>query len=273
MSTVIPAEHAFASPHLHVIDVRSQADYEAGHWPGAVFLDIKRWESLAKSPESSLHHAKAWEPAIGTLGIDGAQEVLVYDDGRMTEAARAWFILQWYGVAVRVLDGGWPAALRQPGFTPSRQTAQPAPAHYARPAGHQPEVGLTSRDELREALQGPLQILDARTEAEYRGEDLRANARGGHLPGARSVAHSQLLNDDGTLKSAKALQEQLTQAGLDASQPLATHCDAGGRAALAALAAVHAGQQQVSAYYLSFSDWAKDESCPISRAPTVAHFA
>lgn len=263
MSTVIHAEQLLASPHLHVIDVRSQAAYDEGHWPGAVFLDIKQWELLAKSPDSALPHAKTWEPAIGALGIDGTREVVVYDDGRMTEAARAWFILQWYGVAVRVLDGGWPAALRQPGFTPSRQAARPTPVRYARPVGHQPAVELTSRDELKQALNGPVQILDARTEAEYRGEDLRANARGGHLPGALSVAHSQLLNEDGTLRPAEALHEQFTQAGVDAGQALVTHCDAGGRAALAALAAVHAGQQGVSAYYLSFSDWTKDETCPI----------
>lgn len=48
--------------------------------------------------------------------------------------------------------------------------------------------------------------------------------------------------------------------------PVVTHCDGGGRAALAALAAVNAGQKNVSAYYLSFSDWAKDESCSIVRS-------
>ncbi|WP_436297474.1 hypothetical protein [Variovorax sp. LjRoot175] len=47
---------------------------------------------------------------------------------------------------------------------------------------------------------------------------------------------------------------------------MVTHCDGGGRAALAAWAALNAGQQDVSAYYLSFSDWAKDESCTIVRS-------
>jgi thiosulfate/3-mercaptopyruvate sulfurtransferase len=55
----------------------------------------------------------------------------------------------------------------------------------------------------------------------------------------------------------------LAEAGVSAGKPVVTHCDAGGRAALAALAAVHAGLPEVSAYYLSFADWAGDGTCPI----------
>lgn len=54
-------------------------------------------------------------------------------------------------------------------------------------------------------------------------------------------------------------------AGIATDAPVVTHCDGVGRAALAALAALNAGHQQVSAYYLSFSDWARDESCSIVR--------
>lgn len=263
MSTVIAAELALESPHLYVLDVRSQDEYNAGHWPGALLLDIKQWETLAKSPEGALDRTEVWARAIGALGIDGSQPVVVYDDGRMTEAARAWFILQWHGVGVQVLDGGWTAALGLPGFEPSLTRRQPVPTRYQRPIGHKPAAGLITRDELKQHLDGSLQILDARTEAEYRGEDLRANARGGHLPQARHLAHKQLLHEDGTLKSADALKAQLADAGLSAGKPLVTHCDAGGRAALAALAAVHAGLPEVSAYYLSFSDWAADGTCPV----------
>ena len=234
-------------------------------WPGAYWLDIRSWEALARSDEGALERTEAWEAAIGALGIDGTREVLVYDDGRMTEAARAWFILQWHGVTVRVLDGGWPEALRLAGFVLSRQTRQPEAARYARPAGHLPAAGLAGREALKRQLGGQVQVLDVRTAAEYRGEDLRANTRGGHLPGARSLPHAGLLGGQGRLKSAGELREQFTQAGLDADRPLVTHCDAGGRAALGALAAVQAGLPDVSAYYLSFSDWAKDDSCSVVR--------
>lgn len=126
-------------------------------------------------------------------------------------------------------------------------------------------VDLVTRDELRARLDR-VQIFDARSAAEHDGSDLRRNLRGGHLPGAVSLPHTQLLASDGQLHKGPMLLDKLASAGLDRSAPVVTHCDAGGRAALAALAAVQAGYRDVSAYYLSFSDWAADERCPVVQA-------
>jgi thiosulfate/3-mercaptopyruvate sulfurtransferase len=124
-------------------------------------------------------------------------------------------------------------------------------------------VGLIDRQVLLESLGRGVQVLDARTHAEHLGEDLRSNARGGHLPGAKWLAHADLLNPDGTLKSQEELKTSMSAAGLDDDAPSVTHCDAGGRAALAALAAVVAGQRDVHAYYRSFSDCTADGACPV----------
>jgi thiosulfate/3-mercaptopyruvate sulfurtransferase len=102
-----------------------------------------------------------------------------------------------------------------------------------------------------------------RAPVEFSGKDLRNNARGGHLPGAILLSHADLLRSDGRLKSAEELHDMLAAAGFKPSDRIVTHCDGGGRAALAALAAVRAGFTNVAAYYLSFSDWSRDESCPV----------
>ncbi|MCJ2025539.1 sulfurtransferase [Methylobacterium sp. J-067] len=202
---------------------------------------------------------------IGALGIDGGQPVAVYDDGRMTEAARVWFILQHFGVPAAVLDGGWPASAAQAGARIDNQPVVPSPVTLAPvPRGHGP-VGLVNSQDLRGQLDGETQIFDARTAAEFAGEDLRKIARGGHLPEARRVGHADLLTAEGRLKSPEELRAMLERAGFQPGQRIVTHCDGGGRAALAALAAVEAGFTKVEAYYLSFSDRAKDETCPIVR--------
>jgi thiosulfate/3-mercaptopyruvate sulfurtransferase len=59
------------------------------------------------------------------------------------------------------------------------------------------------------------------------------------------------------------LKELLSSAGFELGDYIITNCDGGGRAALAAAAASRAGFEDVRAYYLSFSDWAKDEACQI----------
>jgi len=265
MNPLISAEDARNLPRAHVWDVRGDAAYSQGHWPGAFALDVKHWETLARTPEHSLDHASEWEKEFGRLSLDGSAPVLVYDDGRMTEAARVWFILQLHGVDARVVDGGWTSLVRMlPPSGPDFVNHKPAEASYRKPDGHQPAVKLVTREALRDTLLGSVQVLDARTNAEFTGADLRSNSRGGHLPGAKSLPHAGLLSENGTLTNANQLRASLQQADIDFEKPVVTHCDAGGRAALAALAAVAAGHRDVSAYYLSYSDWAADGTCPIT---------
>lgn len=180
---------------------------------------------------------------------------VVLDDGRMTEAARVWFILQYFGLPVAVLNGGLPV-LDQ---VPDQVSPYSAPLKLRPGSGR---VALRDRSSLRGELES-VQIFDARTGAEYRGEDLKGNSRGGHLPGAISLSHDMLL-DGQRLRDAREIEDMLDAAGLSGDLPIVSHCNGGGRAALAALAAVVAGRNDVHVYYLSFADWAEDESCTIS---------
>jgi thiosulfate/3-mercaptopyruvate sulfurtransferase len=138
-----------------------------------------------------------------------------------------------------------------------------APAIFRARPGSGP-VGLVDRQTLKAELDAGVRILDARTVREFGGEDLRRNLRGGHLPGARVLPHVGLL-DGGRLRPAEELQQLLTNAGFQSGDHVVTHCDGGGRAALAAAATLRAGYHDVRAYYLSFAGWAKDESCAIIR--------
>lgn len=110
-----------------------------------------------------------------------------------------------------------------------------------------------------------MQVFDTRTREEYIGEDLRKNTRGGHIPTAINVPHKELLDEQNRLKSPEALRTLLEQAGFKRGQPVITHCDGGGRASLAALAASRAGYGPVLNYYLSYGDWAADATCPVVR--------
>jgi thiosulfate/3-mercaptopyruvate sulfurtransferase len=245
---------------MRLLDAREAAAFEANHAEGAVRVPIELWESAAKAGETSFENVGYWEHAIAALGVIGGRvPVVVYDDGRMNEAARVWFILQYFGVETFILNGGWPA---YPGRAdlPASISAKRT-LFKARPGSG--AVGLVDRTALKEGLDSDVRILDARTAGEFAGEDLRKNTRGGHLPGARLVSHASLI-EGGRVKPAAALRELLSRAGFERGDHLVTHCDGGGRAALAAAAAVRAGYDDVRVYYLSFADWARDESCPIT---------
>lgn len=86
----------------------------------------------------------------------------------MTEAARVWFILQYFGLPAAVLNGGVESSTTLP-----QQAPDFAGALDLRP-GSGP-VGLRLREDLKAEL-GRVQVFDARSAAEYRGTTLRGTA-------------------------------------------------------------------------------------------------
>src|SRR5579875_2842973 len=137
-----PGEPAAAPPVL--LDVRWRLGgppgidlYRAGRLPGAVFVDLDR--DLAAPPGPGGRHpmpaAADFEAAMRRAGVSGDRLVVVYDDTDSTAAARAWWLLRYFGhPAVRVLDGGFRAwtAVGEPAA--AGDSPRPAPGDFtARP--------------------------------------------------------------------------------------------------------------------------------------------
>lgn len=246
-----------ALSHPLLLDVRDALSFDARHPAGARRVPVAEWVAFAKAADTGFDNIAFWEARIAELGVGPDTHAVVYDDGRMTEAARVWFILQHFGATASILNGGWKALEAHcdaiAGCAPSA-----TPFHARVGAGR---VGLTDRDRLKARLD-EVAVFDSRTCAEHLGEDLKNNKRGGRLPGARLLPHAELL-DGGRLRATEELRGLIAQAGFAPQQRIVTHCDAGGRAALAAVAALRAGFDKVEVYYLSFSDWAADDSYPL----------
>jgi thiosulfate/3-mercaptopyruvate sulfurtransferase len=257
---LVEAKEALLFGSALFLDVRPLDAFRAAHLTHAVRVPIESWEAAAKQERTSLDNTQFWEAEIGALGVDGSRTALIYDDGRLTDAARVWFILQHFGVPARVVNGGWPHLADLP--RQSGDASAPAPAAFTAQTGTG-KAGLTNRAEVLRELGWSQRILDARSAAEFSGQDPRNNARAGHLPDAIHLAHTRLVSSDGRLRSAAELRDIFLSAGFHPGDAVVTHCDGGGRAALAALALLQAGFGDVQTYYLSFADWAKDESCPI----------
>jgi thiosulfate/3-mercaptopyruvate sulfurtransferase len=245
---------------IRYLDTRDQAMFEAGHAPGAVRVPVEEWDKAAKAADIGSNKTAYWVEALGSLGVDPSTVAVTYDGGQMTNAARVWFILQYFGAKTVILNGGWPALSAASGLPagagPSKAVFRAAPG-----AG---SVGLIDRETLKRQLGAEAHVFDTRTRAEFTGEDARNRSRSGHLPGARHLSHTDLL-DNGVVRPAPVLRSMLERAGFGPGDHIVTHCEGGGRAALGAAAAVRAGFDDVRVYYLSFADWVRDDSCPIVR--------
>jgi thiosulfate/3-mercaptopyruvate sulfurtransferase len=245
---------------VRYLDVRDAAAFEAGHAPGAVRVPLDAWDAAIKAADTGFVKTAFWDAAFGALGLDGKSLAVAYDAGAMTNAARVWFILQYFGLPSAILNGGWPA-LAAAGGVPAGAPPATGGVHVTVGAG---AVGVVDRSILKQQLNGQAHVFDSRTRGEYTGEDSRNRARSGHLPGARHLSHTDLL-DHGRVRPAGELRTMMERVGFGPGDHIVTHCEGGGRAALAAAAAVRAGFDDVRVYYLSFGDWVRDESCPVVR--------
>ena len=271
-----PFVDAAALPSLgpiRYLDARDQAAFEAGHAPNAIRAPADAWDKSIKTADIGFENTAFWSEALTGLGVGPGVTAVVYDTGAMTNAARVWFVLQYYGMNCVIVNGGWPAIAAAYGLPmgdgpvgdgpvgdgPVGDGPVPAAFHAMAGAG---SVGVVDRQTLKTQLDGAAQVFDSRTRAEYTGEDARGRPRGGHLPGARHLSHVDLMTN-GVVHAPPVLRSMLEGAGFGPGGHIVTHCEGGGRAAFAAAAAVRAGFKDVRVYYLSFKDWAEDPSCPI----------
>jgi thiosulfate/3-mercaptopyruvate sulfurtransferase len=243
------------------IDV-SRAAYDEGHIPGAVLWNA--YTDLRDEGYRPVGPAEL-ERLLSRSGISRETCVVVYGYG----APLGFWLLRAYGHEnVRMLTGPreqWAEAGHD--WT----TDEPALAESAYPPVEPNTDLLASREDVRDAIGDPAQILlDVRAEAEYRGERFwpsgaSADAgRAGHVPGAVNVPIDSLRTDSGTLRDPDELRRVLEQAGVSKDKALITYCTIGNRASEAWFALAHLlDYPDARVYYGSWVDWGKATDTPI----------
>jgi len=239
--------------------------YEAGHLPGAAWVDLEA--ELSGPPGTGGRHPlprpEVFSAAMRRIGVGSGSEVVVYDAGTSLAAARLWWLLLDAGhPRVRVLDGGL-AAWQQAGLPvqSGAETARPAGDFVARP-GHLERVDAT---ELLAHLQEPAApvLVDVRAPERYRGEVEPLDPVAGHIPGAVNRPSMANLDPTGRFLPAAVLAERY--AGLP--DPV-LYCGSGITAAHTLLALRSAGVPGGRIYPGSWSDWVSDPGRPVASGPT-----
>jgi thiosulfate/3-mercaptopyruvate sulfurtransferase len=247
-------------------DPHGLAQYLAGHVPGARYVDLDRELCGPPGPQGRrpIPEPDAFTAAMRRHGLCTGRAVVVYDDDGGMSAARAWWLLRYFGVtAVRLLDGGYARWLA--GHHPVQRGPVEAAAEgdfVARPGGL-PTIGA---DEAA-TLAGRRRLLDARPPERYRGEAEIAGAPGGHIPEALSVPAMDLMSADGTLRPPGELRELLTERGVADDGPVGAYCGSGLLACHLILALEVAGRP-AALYPGSWSQWTADPSRPVACGAT-----
>jgi thiosulfate/3-mercaptopyruvate sulfurtransferase len=241
----------------------AQADYLAGHIPGAVYFDIDRIADHSTDLPHMMPTPGEFSAGVGALGIGNDDTVVVYDHSGIFSAPRVWWMLKAMGFdAVKVLDGGLPKWKAEGGAVEAGTVTPSAKPFTATP---RPEITRDFDAVMGVVKSKSAQMIDARSASRFTGAEAepRAGVRGGHMPGAINVPWRGVVTADGTLKPKDDLKAAFAAVDLDA--PIVTTCGSGISAAILMLALGEIGARNVALYDGSWSDWGGRPEAPVEK--------
>ena len=243
-----------ASFYLPVHNRDADAEYDAGHIPGAIRFDHDKIADHSTALPHMVPEPDVFALEVGKLGISDEHRIVVYDGIGLFASPRVWWLFRIMGAKnVFVLDGGldgWKTQGRP------LETALPdfPSATFKTDFDASRVVGFEAMQEI--VADGSRQIADARGPGRFNGTEPepRAGMRSGHMPGAVNLPSGVFANK-GYFKSLPELREIITGAGVDLGQPVVTTCGSGITAAIITLALESLGHTDNKLYDGSWSEW------------------
>ncbi|HXG89185.1 MAG TPA: sulfurtransferase [Vicinamibacterales bacterium] len=251
-----------SDPTVRIVDMR-QRGYADGHIPGAVLLDNNAIR-VADRPPTFLPTAAEFEDLMARLGISSNTRVIAYDERGGIYAARLWWILHHYGHKnVALLDGGWvkwaadekPTSTAVPAYTRGSFKVAPGTVKVA-----------TSQDVISAINKPGTKLVDARTQGEIDGKDLRNIKRGGFIESSVPVYWEDTLDPTTrTFRSAAEIQKIYRDRGVLATDNVIVYCQVGMRAShdLFTLALIGHDLTKLHNYYGAWEEWGNRDDTPI----------
>jgi thiosulfate/3-mercaptopyruvate sulfurtransferase len=249
-------------PGIRIVDMRrAAADYETGHIPQAVYLANDDIRDPAAAP-TFLPTQAEFETLMGRLGIGNRTRVIAYDERGGIYAARLWWILNHFGHSnVALLDGGW-----QKWTAEQRASTPDVPQVSAATFRATPNPRwVATADDVKAAIgKKGVKLVDARTQAEIDGKDLRGIRRGGFIASSVPLYWEDLLDPQTkAFKPAAELERIFAEKGITKSDEVITYCQVGMRASVDLFALHLMGYDKLRNYYGAWEEWGNRDDTPI----------
>jgi len=239
-----------AKENLTVISVRKPADFKKSHMKNAINIDLKKLASDT-DPKGILKSPEDIAKILGQAGIDGKGLIVVYDDGKMKYAGRFYWILKYLGVEnVKVLHRDlkqWQAARLPVTKTPTTVKA----------TSFTPSVNksIFADEAYVKAHKASAVLLDVRPPDEFNGTSTKPESKG-HIPGAKNMEYTQLLKENGALKSKTEIENIAKGVGATANKEIILYCGTSTRAGIVYLAfTTILGYKNVKVYDGAYNEW------------------
>lgn len=260
VSTAWVADH-LQDPDVRIVDMRPRG-FDAGHIPGAVWLDNNAIR-IPSRPPTFLPSAQEFESLMARLGISSTTRVVIYDERGGIYAARLWAVLTHFGhERVALIDGGW-TTWTADGRAVETAVVHPPPGRFIVKPG---PLAIATADEVRAAIGTTTRLIDARTQSEIDGTDLRGIRRGGFIESSIPVYWEDTLTKPGlTFRSPAEIAALWRGKGVSRDASVITYCQVGMRASHDAFTLALLGHDlsRIRVYYGSWEEWGNRDDTPI----------
>jgi len=274
ISTDVLAQHLNHSSWL-IADCRynlkdeswGHAQYNAGHIPGAIFVNLAHDLAAPRTGSNGRHPLPAPEVMAATfarLGIGDATQVIAYDQDAGAFASRLWWMLRYLGHdAVAVLDGGFARWNGEGRPAQSGEETRPSATFTPRLRA---QMRLTVDDVAVHLHDSSMLLVDARSPERYAAQPDPLDQVPGHIPGARNRFYRHNISDAGTMRPASELRADY-EGVLEGRPPsdVVMYCGSGVTACHNLLAMEHAGLPGAKLFAGSWSEWEADPKRPIAK--------
>jgi thiosulfate/3-mercaptopyruvate sulfurtransferase len=254
---------------LVLLQVGDKKEFDEAHIPGAQFVQVQDLSTpRGQGLNLELPSVDQLKAAFEKLGVTDKSRIIVYfGKDWVTPTARVFMTLDYLGLGDRtsILDGGLPAwraenravtaevrQVKSGSFTPHPNAKLVVDAAWVNANLNKPGIA----------------ILDARAAKFYTGEDAGQMPRGGHIPRAKSIPFSTLVNETNKFKSPDELRALFSTAGVKEDDRVATYCHIGQQASLLYFVARYLGYD-AHVYDGSFQDWSNRSELPVEKSEGV----
>jgi thiosulfate/3-mercaptopyruvate sulfurtransferase len=248
------------------IIVSGRDSFEAGHVPGADFLDLQgEFSDQATRLRFMMPTVAQLEAAFGRHGIGDGTRVVLYSIGTMMWATRFWWMLKALGFdGAAVLDGGfdkWQAeglpVEHGParGYPPAAFVAKPRPGWFV------------DKQEVLAAIPRPDDVIVNALGAQFhQGLEPSRYGRPGRVPGSVNVPAASLIDPQKkTFTSVADAEAKFAAAGVSKDKHVIAYCGGGISATIDLFLLHQLGFDNLSLYDGSMGEWAKDGTLPIEK--------